>query len=271
MNIECIICLGIALWNLLMQLENNPVALVTGASRGIGAEIAKSLSMAGAYTILIGRDKLLLESNVAEIKRLGFESEYFVSDVTDYEALSHFIDKIDKIDILVNNAGTVLVKKFTEYTEDDFDFLCNVNIKAYFFLSQYVGKKMIKNKRASTGNIINISSIMGKRAAPVSTPRPQALYTVSKHAIEGLTKALSVELAEYNIRVNSICPTYVITDLTKQLIENETVKNFMLNNIPLKRFATVRDVANAVLFLCSPMANMITGDSLMVDGGWIAS
>lgn len=256
---------------MLTQLKNNPIALVTGASKGIGSEVAKVLSMAGAYTILIGRNESLLKSNVAEIKKFGFESEYFVSDVTDYEALCHFIDKIDKVDILVNNAGTVLVKKFTEYTEDDFDFLCNINVKAYFFLSQYVAKKMINDQRASGGSIINISSIMGKRAAPISTPRPQSLYTVSKHAIEGLTKALSVELAEYNIRVNSICPTYVITDLTKQLMENEVVKNFMLNNIPLKRFATVRDVANAVLFLCSPMANMITGDSLMVDGGWIAS
>ena len=181
------------------------------------------------------------------------------------------IQKFGRIDILVNNAGTVLVKKFTEYTEDDFDFLCNINIKSYFFLSQYVAKKMIEDQRVQSGNIINISSIMGKRSAPISTPRPQSLYTVSKHAIEGLTKALSVELAEYNIRVNSICPTYVITDLTKQLIENEAIKNFMLSNIPLKRFATARDVANAVLFLCSPMANMITGDSLMVDGGWTAT
>lgn len=256
---------------MLTQLENKPVALITGASRGIGAEIAKVLSMAGAYTILIGRNEYLLKSNVAELRSLGFESEYFVCDVTHYDTLAHFIDKIEKIDILVNNAGTVLVKKFTEYTEDDFDFLCNINIKSYFFLSQYVAKKMIKDQRVQSGNIINISSIMGKRSAPISTPRPQSLYTVSKHAIEGLTKALSVELAEYNIRVNSICPTYVITDLTKQLIENEAIKNFMLSNIPLKRFATARDVANAVLFLCSPMANMITGDSLMVDGGWTAT
>ncbi|MCR9192598.1 MAG: SDR family oxidoreductase [Gammaproteobacteria bacterium] len=251
-------------------LENKPVALVIGASRGIGADVAEVLAQAGAHVILVGRSASPLQSIVCSLTQQGCACEYYVCDVTHYEQVEKFIDTLDRVDILINNAGTALIKQFTAYTEDEFDQLFDLNVKAYFFTSQFVAKKMIQNKSQTGGVIINISSIMGKVAQPIKTPRPQVLYTVSKHAIEGLTKALSVELAPYNIRVNSVCPTYVATSLTKELLENENTRDFMTSRIPLGKFAEKRDVSQAVLFLCSSMASMITGDSVMIDGGWTA-
>jgi NAD(P)-dependent dehydrogenase (short-subunit alcohol dehydrogenase family) len=254
-----------------IMLSDRPVALITGASKGIGADIAEVLARSGARVILIGRDEPALLQIVSILRSEGCDSEYYVCDVTDHAKMTLLINKIDKINILINCASTILIKKFEDYTEDDFDVICNLNIKSYFMISQSVVRKMKNNSPDKGGIIINISSIMGKVAQPIATPRPQVLYTLSKHAIEGLTKALSVELASLNIRVNSVCPTYVLTDLTKELMKNEKTRDFFLNKIPMGKFVEKNDVSNAVLFLCSSMAKMITGESLMVDGGWTAS
>ena len=133
-------------------------------------------------------------------------------------------------------------------------------------------KKMLENKNIKSrgASVINISSIMGKVSPPIETPRPQSIYTITKHAVEGLTKSLSVELAPHNIRVNSVCPTYVNTSLVKKTMENPKSKKYFLDRIPLGRMAEVRDVENAVIYLCSDMSSMVTGTSLMVDGGWVA-
>lgn len=248
-------------------LEKDPVILVTGASRGIGACIAKTLSLAGAEVILLSRNETLLKKNVDEIKSLGGKCSYWVCDVTDFNKVHRLIEGLERLDGLVNNAGSVIIKKFEQYTEDDFDQLMTLNVKSYFRTSQFSAKKM---GESGGGCIINISSIMGKVAQPPETPRPQALYTLTKHAIEGLTKALSVELAPINIRVNSVCPTYVKTSLVKSSLEDKEKGRYFLNKMPLKRFAETADVSNAVLFLLSNMSSMITGESLLVDGGWTA-
>lgn len=253
-----------------IKLPNNPTIVVTGASKGIGAHIAETLAHAGAHVIMISRNEALLQQRYEKLTEAGCHCSYYAKDVTDFEAITEIVNKLDRLDVLVNNAAGVIIKKFEDYTEDDFNYLINLNVKSYFRLSQLAAKKFKQNDSHQTGGmIINISSIMGKVAQPVNTPRPQALYTLAKHAIEGLTKALSTELAPHNIRVNSICPTYVITDLVKETMQNEELRDFFLNKIPLRRFAETRDIAEAVLFLCS--SRMITGESLMVDGGWCAT
>lgn len=252
-----------------IKLKNKPVALVTGASKGIGADIAEVLARAGAKVILIGRDEITLKKKVSFLLRKKYDCDYIISDVTNYKKISSFIDKINRVDILVNNAATIIINKFEKYTEDDFDRICNLNIKSYFMLSQMVVDKM-KKSQLDSGVIINISSVMGKVSQPANSPRPQSLYIMSKHAVEGLTKALSAELAPFNIRVNSVCPAYVDTDLTAKLFRDQEIKSYFLNKIPLGKFVEKRDVSNTVLFLCSSMAKMITGESIMVDGGWTA-
>jgi NAD(P)-dependent dehydrogenase (short-subunit alcohol dehydrogenase family) len=261
----------------MISFNHKPVVIVTGASRGIGEKIALALAAAGAHPVMIARTKNKLAALAEKIKSTGGVCTYFAADITDHEAIKDIVNnQLDKVDGLVNNAGSAVIKHFEDYSEADFDTLINLNVKSYFFLSQLVANKMKKNADKKSGDmiveggIVNISSIMGKVAQPINTPRPQVLYTLTKHAVEGLTKALSVELARFNIRVNSVCPTYVETELTKKTLQNETQREFLLDRIPLKRFANTSDVANAVLFLLSGLSSMITGESIMVDGGWTA-
>jgi NAD(P)-dependent dehydrogenase (short-subunit alcohol dehydrogenase family) len=186
-----------------------------------------------------------------------------VCDVTDSRQVGEAVDFLEQVDILVNNAGTNVPEPFLEVSEDNLDRMLAVNVKGVFLVAQAAARRMVE--RGEGGSIINISSQMRHVGAPRRT-----VYCATKHAVEGLTKAMAVELAPHKVRVNSVAPTFVETPMTKPLLENETLREDTLSRIPLGRLGRVEDVTGAVLFLASPAAGLITGASLLVDGGWTA-
>ena len=186
-----------------------------------------------------------------------------VCDVTDSRQVEEAVDFLEQVDILVNNAGTNVPEPFLEVSEDNLDRMLAVNVKGVFLVAQAAARRMVE--RGEGGSIINISSQMGHVGAPRRT-----VYCATKHAVEGLTKAMAVELAPHKVRVNSVAPTFVETPMTKPLLEDETFREDTLSRIPLGRLGRVEDVTGAVLFLASPAAGLITGASLLVDGGWTA-
>ena len=186
-----------------------------------------------------------------------------VCDVTDSRQVEEAVDFLEQVDILVNNAGTNVPEPFLEVSEDNLDRMLAVNVKGVFLVAQAAARCMVE--RGEGGSIINISSQMGHVGASRRT-----VYCATKHAVEGLTKAMAVELAPHNVRVNSVAPTFVETPMTKPLLEDETLREDTLSRIPLGRLGRVEDVTGAVLFLASPAAGLITGASLLVDGGWTA-
>ena len=186
-----------------------------------------------------------------------------VCDVTDSRQVEEAVDFLEQVDILVNNAGTNVPEPFLEVSEDNLDRMLAVNVKGVFLVAQAAAQRMVE--RGEGGSIINISSQMGHVGAPRRT-----VYCATKHAVEGLTKAMAVELAPHKVRVNSVAPTFVETPMTKPLLEDETLREDTLSRIPLGRLGRVEDVTGAVLFLASPAAGLITGASLLVDGGWTA-
>lgn len=186
-----------------------------------------------------------------------------VCDVTDSRQVEEAVDFLEQVDILVNNAGTNVPEPFLEVSENNLDRMLAVNVKGVFLVAQAAARCMVE--RGEGGSIINISSQMGHVGAPRRT-----VYCATKHAVEGLTKAMAVELAPHNVRVNSVAPTFVETPMTKPLLEDETLREDTLSRIPLGRLGRVEDVTGAVLFLASPAAGLITGASLLVDGGWTA-
>ena len=186
-----------------------------------------------------------------------------VCDVTDSRQVEEAVDFLEQVDILVNNAGTNVPEPFLEVSEDNLDRMLAVNVKGVFLVAQAAARRMVE--RSEGGSIINISSQMGHVGAPRRT-----VYCATKHAVEGLTKAMAVELAPHKVRVNSVAPTFVETPMIKPLLEDETLREDTLSRIPLGRLGRVEDVTGAVLFLASPAAGLITGASLLVDGGWTA-
>ncbi len=255
-----------------MKLNPSTNILITGASKGIGEGLARRLASIGGNVIMVSRNAVRLKEISEEINKMGFNASYYDCDITDFIKIKKIIGGLDGLDILINNASSNIIKPFIEYDENEFDYLLNLNVKAYFMVTQCAVKKMLENKNIKSrgASVINISSIMGKVSPPIKTPRPQSIYTITKHAVEGLTKSLSVELAQHNIRVNSVCPTYVNTDLVKETMEDPNHKKYFLDKIPLGRIADIKDVENAVIYLCSDMCSMVTGTSLMIDGGWTA-
>jgi NAD(P)-dependent dehydrogenase (short-subunit alcohol dehydrogenase family) len=186
-----------------------------------------------------------------------------VCDVTDSRQVGEAVDFLEQVDILVNNAGTNVPEPFLEVSEDNLDRMLAVNVKGVFLVAQAAARRMVE--RGEGGSIIDVSSQMGHVGAPRRT-----VYCATKHAVEGLTKAMAVELAPHKVRVNSVAPTFVETPMTKPLLEDETLREDTLSRIPLGRLGRVEDVTGAVLFLASPAAGLITGASLLVDGGWTA-
>ena len=170
---------------------------------------------------------------------------------------------MDYFDILVNSAGLARHSTSLKTKEDEFDEVTNINFKGAYFITQAVAKKLIKCKKP--GSLINISSQMGQVGG-----LERAVYSASKHAVEGFTKSMAIELGKYNIRVNTICPTFILTNLTKNSYENKVIKKWIDNKIKLNRIGKVEDIMGAILFLASDASAMITGSSLMIDGGWTA-
>jgi len=242
-------------------------ALVTGAGKGIGKASAIALAEAGADLIILSRTKNDLEKVKKQIIKLKRKCVIYDCDVSNFEDLELVFNKITKIDILVNNAGTNIPEQFTKIKKEDMDYVVDLNLKAAFHVAQMASKLMIKakNRKSIGGSIINISSQLGKVGAP-----KRSIYNMTKFGIEGLTRGMALDLAKENIRVNTVCPTFVETPMVKKFFKDKKFKTQMINNIPLGRLATESDIATAVVYLASNASSMITGSSLMIDGGWTA-
>ena len=240
------------------------VALVTASSKGIGRACALALAQAGADIILGLHQVSSGQALVKRIQKLGREVLPVQMDVTRLdeinEAVKAGVRHFKHIDILVNNAGIGAPNPAERVTERDFDDTLAVNLKGTFFTAQAVGKVMIKQRR---GRIINISSQAGFVALPT-----EAVYCLTKAAISHLTKCLALEWAPYNITVNAVAPTFIVTPGTKKWLDDEAFRALVRQRIPLGRIGDPLDVAGPVVFLASPAASLITGETLMVDGGW---
>jgi NAD(P)-dependent dehydrogenase (short-subunit alcohol dehydrogenase family) len=245
----------------------NKTAIVTGAGKGLGRACAIALAEAGANLILISRTKKDLDEVSRVIKKLKSKCKSYVCDITNYNEIKEIINKQSKIDILVNNAGNNIPEHFTKVKTKNMEYLVKINTVATFNLAQLCALKMIKskNRKKIGGAIVNMSSQMGHVGGPI-----RSVYNMNKWGLEGLTKGMSLDLAKYNIRVNTVCPTFVVTPMTKKFLKNKKFKQETLNNIPLGRFAELSEIASSVVFLASDAASMITGTSLLVDGGWTA-
>ena len=243
----------------------NKTALITGAGKGIGKACSIALAEAGAHIIIISRtekDLMEIQSIVTKLKR---RCSYFVCDVTNLDEIKKIFSKIARLDILVNNAGTNIPEHFTKVKRKDMEYVVKINTMATFNIAQLCSLKMIelKNRKKVGGVIINMSSQMGHVGGPI-----RSVYNMTKFGFEGLTKGMSIDLAKYNIRVNTVCPTFVVTPMTSKFLKDKKFMREVLGNIPLGRFAELSDVSSAVVFLASDQASMITGTSLLVDGGW---
>ena len=245
----------------------NKTAIVTGAGKGLGRACAIALAEAGANLIIISRTKKDLDEVSKKIKKFKSKCKSYVCDITNYNEIKEIINKQTKIDILINNAGNNIPEHFTKVKTKDMEYLVKINTIATFNLAQLCALKMIKskNRKKIGGSIVNMSSQMGHVGGPI-----RSVYNMNKWGLEGLTKGMSLDLAKYNIRVNTVCPTFVVTPMTKKFLKNKKFKRETLNNIPLGRFAELSEVSSAVVFLASDAASMITGTSLLVDGGWTA-
>jgi NAD(P)-dependent dehydrogenase (short-subunit alcohol dehydrogenase family) len=238
-------------------------ALLTGAGRGIGAALAAALAEAGADTLLAARSAREIEAVAAAIRDRGQRATALPLDVTDISRLRETLAREPPFDILVSNAGTNRPKPIAEVSEDDYDAVLDLNLKASFFTVQAVAGGMID--AGIKGSIIFVSSQMGHVGAANRT-----IYCASKHGIEGLVKAMAVELARRGIRVNSIAPTFVETPMTEPFFRDDTFRADVLSKIRLGRLGRVEDLMGAVVYLASDASALVTGTSLRIDGGWTA-
>ena len=238
-------------------------ALITGAGRGIGRAIAQAYAASGAEVTLCARTRTEIEEAAAELTAAGFAARALVADVTDAAGFAQIIDGLGAFDVFVNNAGTNRPKPLSEVTEDDYDTVIGLNVRAAIFAAKAVTARM--SARGRGGSVINMSSQMGHVGAANRT-----LYCASKWAIEGFTKALAVELGPQRIRVNTICPTFIETPMTKGFFEDPQFRDAVLSKIKLGRLGTVEDVVGAAVYLASDASGLMTGSALMLDGGWTA-
>ena len=238
-------------------------ALVTGAGRGIGAAIAVALAEAGAHVHLAARSTAEIFDLADALRGRGWQASALPLDVTDPDAVEAAVAGLPVLSVLVNNAGTNRPNKLAEVTLGDFDVVFGLNVRALYLTTQAVVRRMLA--AGAGGSIINISSQMGHVGAP-----NRSLYCGSKHAVEGITKALAVELGPQGIRVNSIAPTFIETALTRPFLAVPGFKEEVLAKISLGRLGRVEDVMGAVLYLAGDTSALVTGTSLLVDGGWTA-
>jgi len=238
-------------------------ALITGAGRGIGRAIADVYAQAGAHVVLCARTAAEIEAAAAELTAAGHKAEARACDVTDVAAFRALVAGLSRIDVFVNNAGVNRPKLQLEVTEEDFDVVVGLNLRAAFFALQAVTARMVKD--GGGGSVINMSSQMGH----VGCER-RALYCATKWGIEGLTKSVAVELAPHKIRVNTICPTFIETALTKPYFEDPAFLQYCMSKIKLGRLGQVDDITGAALYLASDASALMTGSSILLDGGWTA-
>ncbi|MEN8659162.1 SDR family oxidoreductase [Marivita sp.] len=238
-------------------------ALVAGASSGIGLACAAALGEAGAEVTLAARRADVLNDIVSEMTAAGMSARALRLDVADVAASRTTIAELGPFDILVNSAGLARHSPARETTEDDFDAATDLNIKGAYFLTQAVAEGLIG--AGKPGSLINISSQMAHVGGV-----DRAVYCATKHAVEGFTKAMAIEWGKSGIRVNTICPTFILTDLTRATFEQHDKRAWIEDKIKLGRVGAVEDIMGAVIYLASDAAAMVTGTALMVDGGWTA-
>ncbi|MAJ23146.1 MAG: oxidoreductase [Candidatus Pelagibacter sp. TMED64] len=245
----------------------NKIALVTGAGKGLGKACAIALAEAGSDLIILSRTESDLNKVSKIIKKFKVKCKKYACDVTNYNTVKKIINEQKKIDILVNNAGINIPEHFTKIKKKNMEYIVNLNTIATFHLAQLCTFKMLENKNRKKigGSIINMSSQLGHVGAPI-----RSVYNMTKFGLEGLTKGMAIDLAKNNIRVNTVCPTFVETPMIKRFFKNKKFKKEVISNIPLGRVADASDVATAVAFLASDASSMITGTSILVDGGWTA-
>ena len=238
-------------------------ALVSGAGRGIGLAAASALADSGAQVTLLSRTAAEVEEAAGAIRARGQSADTLVLDVTDLAAMQAAIAASPPFNILVNNAGTNRPKPLLDVSIEDFDVIMGLNVRAAYFVAQAVARRLVDARQS--GSIINISSQMGHVGAARRT-----VYCASKHAMEGFTKAMAIELAPHDIRVNSLGPTFIETPLTRPFFENEAFRKEVLSKIKLGRIGQMDELTGAIVFLASDASRLMTGSALVVDGGWTA-
>lgn len=238
-------------------------ALVTGAGRGIGLAAAHALAQAGAEVTLAARSRDELQAAADDMAAYGAKASVMVLDVTDPTAVRRELAGTGPFQILVNSAGTNRPALITDTRDEDFDAVVDLNLKAAFYLAREVARGLIEARLP--GSMIQISSQMGHVGGPRRT-----VYCATKHAVEGMTRALAWELGAHQIRANTLCPTFIETAMTRPALADPEFRNFVQQRIALGRLGQVEDIMGAVLFLASDASAMVTGSALMVDGGWTA-
>ncbi|RLJ36162.1 2-deoxy-D-gluconate 3-dehydrogenase [Litoreibacter meonggei] len=235
-------------------------ALVTGASSGIGQACAVALAEAGAHVVCAARGADKLQATVNEMTSNGWSAEVLVLDVADLDALKAAFEQHDPYDIIVNSAGLARHTAAFDTTPEDYDAVMGLNLRAAYFLSSYAAKRM-----TGAGSIIHISSQMGHVGGV-----DRAVYCASKHGLEGMVKAMAIEWGPRQIRINTICPTFIRTPLTAATFENPERAAWIAEKIKLGRVGEVEDIMGAVLYLASDASSLVTGTSMLIDGGWTA-
>ena len=238
-------------------------ALVTGAGRGIGLAAASALADAGAQVTLAARTAKEVAEAAQAIRERGQQAEALALDVREIEEVRSALAAQEPFDILVNNAGTNRPAPFVDVKTEDFDFVFSLNVRAAYFVAQATARRMIEGKRG--GSIINMSSQMGHVGGATRT-----VYCATKHAMEGFTKAMAIELAPHKIRVNTLAPTFIETPMTRPFFENEAFRKDVLAKIKLGRLGQLEDLTGAIVFLASDASTLMTGTSMVIDGGWTA-
>lgn len=236
-------------------------ALVTGAGRGIGMGASIALAEAGANVTLVSRTENDLKNLSNYLNNKGYKTSFVPIDVNNELDVKNLIEDSDPFEILVNNAGTNRPAKLVDTKIEDFDYVMSLNVRSVVSLTKVIVDKMIKNE--VKGSIINVSSQMGHVGGPNRTT-----YCSSKFAIEGFTKSLAIELAPNDIRVNTICPTFIQTPMTEPFLKDEEFRKNTIGMIPLGRLGEIRDLMGPFVFLASEASSLMTGSSLLVDGGW---
>jgi NAD(P)-dependent dehydrogenase (short-subunit alcohol dehydrogenase family) len=238
-------------------------ALVTGAGRGIGLACAAALAEAGAEMVLTARGREEIEAAAEAIRAAGGKAEAAVLDVTDVAATAAFVAERGPFRVLVNNAGTNRPAPLLEVIEEDYDAVAGLNVKAALFVAQAVARGLVE--AGLEGSIVNVSSQMGHVGGQKRT-----VYCATKHAVEGFTKAMALELGPHRIRVNTLCPTFIRTAMTEATFRDPAMRAMIEEKIALGRVGTLEDVMGAIVFLASDASALMTGSALMLDGGWTA-